>query len=261
MTNKLLTLIKMPLTMLFAIALMCQSTSLQAQQKNETSDVWTIELREETLVSLINPSVKTDKVGKLNWNLFIKEAFPMAYNRGWQSHGSLRIERTLIGNQNPGDFVLATWPDEDTDINFEKLPQWQQYKALRPIIWSKINYYKKPSGVQKQLVFHPDKTYTLALVWFDKACGVNTTACHELVFPELETVKSKHVHQLNLPRYYSITELGSGPSHIFITEWPSRDALDRYLQRTHIHQLREFSIKEVQKLEWYQITPKPSKAR
>jgi hypothetical protein len=242
--------LKKPFIALSVLLTMTLAAKVSAQQDNNAD--WQVSLKSQTLVSIINPVLREDPVARNNWELFRKDALKMAQEKGYTPRGSLVVTETLIGNQNPGTFILITWPDNETDLAFDNSEAFRPYKKLRPIVWEKVNYYKAPAGKAKTLNFKQDKHYTLMFAWLDKECAEDSELCASLTLPGVSGYGGKHIHQMNDPRFVSVTE-SKGPGKIIWTEWENAEAVRAYHENWRQQQPKLFQNKLLKRLEWYSI--------
>ncbi len=241
---------------LFTSAILLATSSVADAKEVSPSNTWDVPLDKGALLSLINPELKTTKVAQENWRMFAKNALPLAGKAGYQFHGTLELVDTIIGNHNPGDFLVSTWPNTQADLAFDASKAFNEYKVLRPIIWEKINYYKAPAAQKTQLSFDENKTYTLMLAWTNSACGTaQSTQCMSKMLPTLNQFGGKHIHSMATPRFVSLTT-EQGPTAILLTQWDSEADLARYVQSDEVKRMAAFNQKAVSRLEWYRVNPR-----
>lgn len=212
-------------------------------------------LKKDMLLSIINPKTIDSDKAKAALKVYYDKAIPLAQSYGYKNHGALRVTETLVGKDQPGVFVLTTWPSEEADLTFESHPDWQQYKALRPVIWEKLNFYKSPSSTDKALYFSGDKFYTVAFAWLNQA---NPQDYHEYmqgISSSVEAVGGRFIHSMKNPRYVSHTDQAPGPDQITFVEWDSVQALEKFRGTDGFKQYQPYLSSGTTQFRLYRIQP------
>lgn len=200
--------------------------ALGSQPAHASEKALTVPLEKGNLLSVINPKTRKDAAAKQALKTYYAKAIPLATRYGYQNHGALKVVETLKGKGQPGVFVLATWPSQAADAEFEANPEWLQYKKLRKQIWHELKFYKAPVSDVSTLRFVEDKFYTWTFSWFD----VPTATHQQQAVHAIERAGGQVMHQMQQPRYVSHSDSMPTPTYIMFAEWDSEAAYRAYVQ-------------------------------
>ena len=214
-----------------------------------------LNLEPDNLLSLIQPSAKQTAEAKAALKIYYENAIPLAKTFGYRNHGTLAVTETVVGNQNPRVFVLASWPNEAADLSFESQPGWEEFKALRPVIWDQLRFYKASIQQAKTLTFSEQKFYTLALAWLDKSQPTDYAEYLRGITSTVTQVGGKFIHSMRNPRFVSHTNTETGPDEITFVEWDSLKALNHFQQSEGFRQHAPLLKSGTQRFELYRIKP------
>lgn len=214
-----------------------------------------LDLEKDTLLSIINPKNNQSEEAKAALKIYYEKAITMATSFGYQNHGALRVTETVIGNEEPGTFVLATWPSDEADQNFESQPEWQQYKNMRPIIWDELNFYKSPVRQAKNLSFHESKFYTVAFAWLTPYQAGDYATYLEKIEKSVEDAGGRFIHDMQQPRFVSHSRPPIGPDQITFVEWDSQEGLNDFVNSSGFKSNSHYLSSGTKHFELYRIQP------
>lgn len=219
----------------FLCAIFFSGTLLAQAAANQDSETLTpsarsiiVELVEGQLLSIIEPRVRDTPEARAALETYNREAISMAEESGYVNHGALRVTETLVGNDDPRLFVLVSWPSEEADLSFAAQPEFQPYKAMRPIIWDVLRFYKAETDSETVLHFREDKHYTIALAWHGQTAPNDYRDYLGSVTSAVEALGGRFIHTLFEPRYVSHDMPPPGPNEINIVEWDTKESLDEF---------------------------------
>lgn len=213
-----------------------------------------VTLQKDNLFSIINPKTRSSKSAKEGLKVYYEKAIPLAKSFGYRNHGTLRVTETLVGDKQPGVFVLASWPSNEADLSFESDPRWSEYKGLRNQIWSELNFYKAPTDTAKTLSFAQNKFYSIAFAWLDGQNPNDYQTYLQAIQDAVSAAGGKFIHSMVNPRTVSFNEPLNGPDQITFVQWDSKKGLTDFQKsegfKRHAHLLRtgtkQFELYRVQ---------------
>lgn len=184
-----------------------------------------VTLQKNNLLSIINPKTRQSESAKAGLKVYYEKAIPLAQSYGYQNHGVLRVTETVVGDKEPGVFVLASWPSNEADINFESDPRWLEYKGLRSQIWHELNFYKAPIDNAKTLSFAQDKHYSVAFAWLDKQNPTDYQDYLQGIQTAVSDLGGKFIHSMKAPRFVTLNSALPGPDQITFVQWDDEQGL------------------------------------
>ena len=194
----------------------------------ESEKSLSISLQQGNLLSIIEPTrIRTEEADEAH-KRYYDVAIDLAQQYGYKNHGVLRVTETLKGKNQPGIFALATWPNAEADATFESLPMWQEYKALRPVIWETLRFFKSSAQQDTQLVFKKDKIYTVAFSWFAEGYT------QEQNEKALKKAGGERMFQMHNPRFDTHSAPYNGPDLVTITAWQTIDSYKTYNEMVNL---------------------------
>lgn len=231
------------------------SVAASTQDTHTPSKSLKVHLKKDNLLSIINPKNKKSDEAKAALKVYYDKAIPFAQSYGYKNIGALTVAETLVGEDQPGTFVLAKLPSEEADVAFESHPDWQQYKVMRPIIWKELNFYKAPVQKETTLHFFENKFYTIAFAWLDQAHPKDYQKYMKGIAPSVEAVGGRFIHTMKNPRYVSHTDQQPGPDQITFVEWDSLQAFDKFGTSEGFKQHAKYLNSGTSQFKLYQIKP------
>lgn len=214
------------------LVLILISTSFLVSADNDKT--LTIELEKGQLLSIIEPIRNEGKEADAALKRYYDVAINLAQSYGYKNHGVLRVVDTLDGEPRPRIFALATWPDAESDAAFESLPMWQEYKALRPVIWKTLRFYKSSAQHASSLVFKNDHTYLVSFYWSQMDQQEAISKVSTLIEDKINRAGGKIKHQMFQPRFDTHSAPFEGPNLVVVSEWSkgiNKETLDKVIHR------------------------------
>lgn len=214
-----------------------------------------ISLDKGNLLSIIEPKAIGTEESKQARKRYYDVAIDLAQSYGYRNRGALRVVETLVGKEAPTTFVLASWPTPEADAAFESHPEWQEYKALRPVIWETLRFYKAPVNEASELTFSEHKTYTISFVWLKEKGEGGFRQYQENIKDALEVAGGKPMYQMQTPRFDTHSAPFDGPDVITLIEWNNEEGYDMLMQSEAFADNRALFIDNTQKQGVYRIAP------
>ena len=242
----------MSLITIFLVSML--ATGVNAATESSTKAI-TIELPKDGLLSVINPKTKQTEAAKKALAIYYEKAIPLAASLGYQNHGALRVTETVVGNDQPGVFILASWPNEAADFAFESLPEWREYKVLRPQIWNRLNFYKASASEDKTLQFSQNKHYSVAFAWLDEGQPDDYQNYMNGIQQAVSEAGGRFIHNMTEPRFISQSPSSIGPNEITFVEWDSLSGLTDFQNSQGFKQYASLLSSGTTRFELYRITP------
>ena len=126
-----------------------------------------LEFKKGQLFSIVSIVGDPSEEAKTSVAEYYKTAFPLGAKHGLKREGQLSVVAAPVGSHKSDCVVFYSWPSVADEAKFEAEPAWASIKALRPKAWEELRIYTQEVEADMSLTFDPDKTYTLAMAWFN----------------------------------------------------------------------------------------------
>ncbi len=212
---------------MLAIALLSCSFAYAKTTEN-AQNALEISLEPSQLLSLIAIDLKNSEESKTLRKEYFTNAVPMARKAGYTPLGSLRVTEQVVGKAGVQSFVIASWPSDLDDLKFEKTPELQQYKDMRPLIWNRLDFFKQSTLSKLLLTFSKDKFYTLAIAKVNPERPDDYQTYLKNIESYLHGINARYFYQMTAPRVSKFSERENSGYRVTLVEWQKEGDLERF---------------------------------
>lgn len=165
---------------------------------------------------------------KKNVAKYYKTAFPLGAKHGLKREGQLRVVAAPVGDHKSDGIVFYSWPSTADEARFEAEPAWASIKALRPKAWEELRIYTQEVEADMTLTFDPNKTYTLAMAWFNLENPDHYDKYMAGIKEAAESVGGRFIYKMFDPKFESNTIKSGGPGQVTLVEWDTPQGLQAF---------------------------------
>lgn len=187
-----------------------------------------LEFKKGQLFSIVSVVADPDEEAKENVARYYKTAFPLGAKYGLKREGQLKVVASPVGDHKSDGIVFYSWPSAEDEQSFEAEPAWASIKALRPKAWEELRIYTQEVGADMSLTFHPEKTYTLAMAWFNPENPDHYDKYMAGIKEAAESVGGRFIYKMFHPKFESDVIKNGGPGQVTLVEWDTPQGLQAF---------------------------------
>ena len=202
--------------------------SADAKSTEDAQNNLTVSLEQGQLLSLIAIDLKNTEESKPFREEYFSNAVSLAKGAGYKPIGTLKVTERVVGRKPLQMFVLASWPSNSADLNFERSAALQKYKSLRPKIWNRLDFYKQEAISDLKFSFSKSKFYTLAIAKISDKHSTDYDQYLRNVEVVLDGLNARYFYQMISPRVTGFSKSANDSYRITIVEWQSLKDLDEF---------------------------------
>lgn len=163
---------------------------------------------------------------------YFEAVLPMAAEFGFRSMASLRIEGSrYLGSdevQVSPALSLYSWPSEAERESFERHAPFFEWRDRRPQLWTELREASVVVDEDVHLRFDEAQLYRVVLLWENPERPDDFGRYQEALSETVAGLGGRYVVRGRGTSFASLRETVRPPEHIWIIEWPSREAHRAY---------------------------------
>ena len=160
---------------------------------------------------------------------YFSVVFPLAQKHGFKPLPSFNVKRTYAGKNPYENIAFFTWPNAQSQVNFEKEEEWEFWKSTRILGWDELAITGLNINKTETLEFYDDATYTIGFVWINK----DNPKAYENYSKNAKKLYGKFgikdIKVLRGGSYVSLKDDVIAPDYINIVEWKNSEAIQQFV--------------------------------
>lgn len=235
---------------IFFFVLLCSAGAVQA---NKSVDTLTLSFKKGQVLQLIAPVNLEGKESVRRH--YYQTAIPLAESYGFANLGQLSVTQKIVGDFEPGAFVIGSWPSVKSFDDFAALPEWPELKQQRAQGWEELKLYNDQVEKDLELVFRQSKFYTVAFAWFNPENPNDYLKYLKSIEGIVNQMGGKFIHKMRSPTLEAHNSPKIAPDQITFVEWDSEDGLKNLLAHPEYEMFSGFFKSGISKFEMFRIAP------
>ena len=164
---------------------------------------------------------------------YFQGVFPVAKQIGFEFIVNLYVDKQLAGNHAAPAFSLIKLPSTQAkiDLNNKHLVEWGHFRKQRPQIWKELIAREYEMTRDLTLNLDDEKYYQVETFWVQRDRGLEFVQFRNDVEATIGQYQGKVLYKAGLPSDYETLGSNRAPSHMVITEWPSKAAFEDFAKQ------------------------------
>lgn len=150
---------------------------------------------------------------------YFETAVEAAKNLGDEYLGSLSVEETMIGENNPRGIAIYAFPDAAAQAKFKADPNWDEYQKMRREGWDELHVFSVTVPADMTLTFDPEKDYTFASAWVRPGSMPDYQRYLDAIEPNFDQIGARFLMKFKEVTLQSHSDPAADPSQLTIVEW------------------------------------------
>lgn len=221
----------------------------------EAAQTSSIALKQGQVLQLIAPQSREG--AQEARNAYYRDVLPLAESFGFRRLAQLKVERKVVGNSDPGAFILFSWPSESAARAFYTRPELPRFVARRPEGWSELQIFDDVVEQDTTISIDPAKDYSVVLAWFNPENPGDYERYLKGIEPAVTRAGGRFIYKMRQPTLESNVAGPVPPDQITFVEWDAPDGFAD-LQKTSEYQAhRKYFASGTTRFEFYWLKPTP----
>lgn len=199
----------------------CTSTAATTPKAAESiTESLTLNLKTDEFLQFVLIREREGEAAKEARKVYFETAIPFAASLGDKYLGTLKINKTLLGKNNPRGMAIYSFPNEEAQKEFQATPNWPTYKRLRREGWEELHVFSTVIPNDMEIVFDPSKDYTLAAAWTKPDTFSDYERYLAGIESDFDKIGARYVAQLgDISLQSHSDDATSQPSQLTLVEW------------------------------------------
>ncbi len=234
--------------------LMAQSSSAQPSSQPSASSVTTprLTVAKGQYLSVIMSETKPD--GDAVRQSYYSKAFPLGQKFGLKREVLLKIDNAVVSDYKPSALTFFSYPDEASEKQLTKQPEWPAIKAQRPKAWNELRIYSAAMQDDLDWRFDPTKYYSLVVAWTNPDKPEDYQRYLNGIEKAVHKAGGRFIYKMKAPKMEAHATSLKAPNQLTFVEWDAPNGFAKVQQTDDYKASQPYFLSGVTNVEFYYMS-------